>query len=63
MSANVLDAMEDLDTMLNVIVCKVPEVAGVTRVKVGRWVPQGVQGGCHGGEWTFYAAVDPCLTC
>ncbi len=53
--------MGDLSILLNVIVCNVPGITGVQQVKVGRWLPQGVLGGCVGGEWDFYIAVDPCL--
>lgn len=55
--------VEDLQTLLKVITCKVPLVKGVMKVKVDRWTPKGVQGGCHGGEWGVHLAVDPCLGC
>lgn len=61
MSADTLAASADLSTLLDVIACTVPTLPGVQQMKVGRWQPQGVQGGCHGGEWDFYLAVDPCL--
>ena len=31
------------------------------KVIVGSWTPRGPEGGCVGGEWTLYAALDPCL--
>lgn len=61
MSANTLDATADLATLLDVIACDVAEIDGILARKVGRWLPQGVNGGCHGGEWDFYVGIDPCL--
>lgn len=60
-SADASLMLSDMDTLLNVLVCTVPGLWGVQRLKIDRWQPQGVQGGCHGGEWGFYIAVDPCL--
>ena len=56
-------AMSDMGTLLTVLACEVRTLPGVHKVKVDRWSPLGVSGGCHGGEWTFYLAVDPCLSC
>ena len=36
-------------------------LSGVQTVKLGRWLPQGPEGGCAGGEWTAYLGVWPCL--
>ena len=27
---------------------------------ISRWLPQGPQGGCHGGEWEFDVRMDAC---
>lgn len=54
--------LADMATLLDVIVCDLDQIRGVHRVKVGKWSPLGVNGGCHGGEWDAYLAVDPC-TC
>lgn len=63
MSDDALSALADMAILLDVISCRVPEVWGVQQVKVGQWTPQGVLGGCAGGEWEFYVAVDPCIDC
>lgn len=61
MSADALGSMADLSTLLDVLGCDLSGLPGVMASKVGRWLPQGVQGGCVGGEWDFYVALDPCL--
>lgn len=61
MTGDAFDAIDDLSLLLDVISCDLLGLPGIMGVKVGRWQPQGVQGGCHGGEWDFYAAVDPCI--
>lgn len=55
--------IEDMQILLDVIMCQVETIRKVMKVKLDRWAPQGVNGGCHGGEWNFFIAVDPCLTC
>lgn len=30
---------------------------------VVQWTPQGPDGGCHGGFWTFTSTIENCLTC
>lgn len=52
---------DDMNTLLNVLVCDVPSVKGVMALKIDRWQPSGVEGGCVGGEWGAYYAIDPCL--
>jgi hypothetical protein len=52
---------EDSATLLNALVCDVPSVKGILSMKLDRWTPLGVEGGCAGGEWGAYFAVDPCL--
>lgn len=61
MSSDALNTLDDLGLLLDVITCEVPALRGAMSVKVDRWTPQGVQGGCVGGEWGFYVAFDPCL--
>lgn len=61
MSGDALATYDDLGLLLDVITCEVPTLPGAMSVKVDRWTPQGVQGGCVGGEWGFYVAFDPCL--
>lgn len=52
----------DMATVLDVLLCTVAkETLGVMALKMDRWQPQGVEGGCHGGEWGVYLALDPCL--
>lgn len=55
------EMLDDMATLLDVIACTAPTIPGVQQLKIDRWTPQGVEGGCHGGEWGFYIAVDPCL--
>lgn len=61
MNGDALETLADFGLLLDVITCEVPTLAGAMSVKVDRWTPQGVQGGCVGGEWGFYVAFDPCL--
>lgn len=60
-SENANTMLDDMATLLDVLVCDAPKIPGVLALKVDRWVPQGVQGGCHGGEWGAFLAMDPCL--
>lgn len=55
------EMMDDMATLLDVLVCTVAKMPGVLAFKMDRWQPQGVDGSCHGGEWGAYLAVDPCL--
>lgn len=55
--------LADMGTVLDVIVCVVKEHPKVMKSVVGAWSPQGPSGGCVGGEWSFWVAVDPCLDC
>lgn len=55
------EMLDDMQTLLDVIVCELESIKGVMKVKLDRWSPQGVQGDCHGGEWAFFIAMDPCL--
>lgn len=61
MSADAAKTYTDLGLMLDAITCVVPTLPGASTVKVDRWTPQGVQGGCVGGEWGFFVGFDPCL--
>lgn len=62
-SANGEDMLADMALLLDVITCKVPSVKKILGVKLDRWTPKGVTGGCHGGEWGVHLAIDPCLEC
>lgn len=53
--------VDDMQILLDVIMCKVESISKVMKIKLDRWAPQGVNGGCHGGEWNFVIAMDPCL--
>lgn len=54
--------LADMADLLDVLVCEVPNsVRGVMALKIDRWTPQGAEGGCAGGEWSAYLAMDPCL--
>lgn len=55
--------LDDMATLLEVITCKLQGIKGIETVKLDRWIPQGVQGGCHGGEWGVHLAIYPCLPC
>lgn len=61
MNGDALAIADDLAVLLDFLACDLPSVPGVMAKKVGRWTPQGAQGGCGGGEWDFYVAADPCL--
>lgn len=62
MTGSALEMVDDMRVLLEVVACAVKTLPGVANAKVGRWVPQGPDGGCAGGEWTFHIAYDPC-TC
>lgn len=47
----------DVTALLQAITCK------PTTYTVGRYTPQGPQGGCVGGFWTFQVRLDNCLQC
>lgn len=53
--------LADMSTLLDVLVCESHKLPGIQQMKLDRWQPQGPQGGCAGGEWGAYFAVDPCL--
>jgi hypothetical protein len=53
--------LDDMATLLDVLVCTVAKMPGVMALKMDRWQPKGVEGGCHGGEWGAVLALDPCL--
>lgn len=53
--------LDDMALLLDVLVCNAETIQGVQSLKMDRWLPQGVEGGCHGGEWGAYLLVDPCL--
>lgn len=55
------EMLDDMAMLLDVLACEVGSLPGVMAVKVNRWTPQGVEGGCHGGEWGAYIGLDPCL--
>jgi hypothetical protein len=63
-SADARLMLQDMDTLLDVLLCKAPQeefYKGVEGLKMDRWMPQGVEGGCAGGEWGVYLWVDPCV--
>lgn len=62
-SADGVLMLNDMQTLLSVILCTVPTLPRIQKVKLDRWIPQGVQGGCGGGEWGVHLAVDPCVVC
>lgn len=49
-----LTMLADMVALEGVILC-----SGETR-SVVQWVPVGVEGGCHGGEWQFVISTNPC---
>lgn len=56
--------LKDMDALLDALLCKAPQedfYKSVNGLKMDRWQPQGVEGGCGGGEWGAYLWVDPCL--
>lgn len=55
------EMLDDMSTLLEVVVCQLEGIRGIMKIKLDRWTPQGVNGGCHGGEWGVHLAVDPCL--
>lgn len=60
-TADAVLMLADMAALLDVLVCTVPSIRGVMALKMDRWIPQGVDGGCAGGEWGAYFAVNPCL--
>lgn len=61
MSHDAEGTMVDLALLLDTLACDLAGLPGVMQTKIGRWTPQGPQGGCAGGEWDFYVGLDPCL--
>ena len=58
MTVDALKTTEDMSSLLQAITCCWgPEQR---QWKLSNWTPQGVRGGCVGGEWTVYVAVSPC---
>lgn len=58
MTADALGMTQDAAALLRAIECLVPAQRGAKNVL--SWTPQGPQGGCAGGEWTFYMPVPVC---
>lgn len=56
-------ALDDMAVMLDLLTCVLPQSRNIQRLSVGAWTPRGVDGGCAGGEWDFFVAIDPCLEC
>lgn len=53
--------LEDMADLLDVLVCESQGTPGIQALKIDRWTPSGPEGGCAGGEWGAYIALDPCL--
>lgn len=60
-SADAREMYHDMNIILQTLVCGLKEIKAIQGLKMDRWIPQGVNGGCHGGEWGAMIAVDPCL--
>lgn len=58
MTADALGMTEDAAALLKAIECGIPGPRGYKNVLA--WTPQGPQGGCAGGEWTFYLPAPVC---
>lgn len=56
MTGDTLEALEDMAILLDVLrsFSVEPWLPGF---RLEGWVPKGVSGGCHGGEWTFALGV------
>lgn len=50
----------DSRSLLAVLMCDVASVRGVHQIKLGRWTPLGVEGGCMGGEWDAFVMISAC---
>lgn len=61
MTGDTLGTLDDMGLLLDVLTCLVPATKGIARTSINAWTPQGPQGGCVGGEWTFWVGIDPCL--
>lgn len=58
MTADALGTTADMSILLDAIRCCFgPQQR---HFKLSNWTPQGVQGGCVGGEWNLFVAVSPC---
>ena len=62
-SSDALKVVTDMREMLTAILCDVPELSGVKRVKLGSWSPLGPLGGCAGGQWTLTVELGHCSPC
>lgn len=60
---NGLDQGADIDTVLQTIMCTIPHLGNIQALKLEKWTPAPTEGGCVGGEWTFYIGLDPCVSC
>lgn len=61
MTSDAAGTYDDLGLLLEVITQVIAAHKAFPKVVVGSWTPLGPSGGCVGGEWTLYAALDPCL--
>lgn len=62
-TADALLQTDDWQSVLDALVIDVPRLPYVQRTKLDKWVPKQTQGGCAGGGWSFYLAVDPGVNC
>lgn len=61
MTSDAAGMLDDMGLLLEVITQVFTAHKALPKVIVGSWTPRGPEGGCVGGEWTLYAALDPCL--
>lgn len=59
-AADGLQGIADMAALLGVLRCPPP---GVEIRDLGSWTPQGPNGGCFGGVWTFTLRVGNCIEC
>lgn len=53
-----VNMLDDMELLRRAIVCNFRRgVTHVQRILLDSWTPQGVDGGCGGGEWTLWVGV------
>lgn len=58
MTSDTLNMTADMSILFDAIKCCFGP--SQRHFKINNWAPQGVRGGCVGGEWTLYVALSPC---
>lgn len=58
LTSDALNMTADASILLDALLCCVPDQVQIS--KIDRWTPLGPDGGCVGGEWSFFVGVPIC---